>query len=51
MIEQDNFGRNLPSAIVKYYTPETAKKAIEKFNDQKVLNSVLKVEPYKNIRK
>lgn len=51
MIERDNFGRDLPSAIVKYYTAENAKKAMEKLNDQKVLNSVLKVEPYKNIRK
>lgn len=47
MIERDNFGRDLPSAIVKYYSAENAKKAIERYNDQKILNSVLKIEPYK----
>jgi len=28
MIEQDNFGRNLPSALVKYHSAEAAKKSI-----------------------
>lgn len=51
MIEQDNFGRNLPSALVKYYNAETAKKAIENINSKKVMNSVLTVEPYKHSRK
>lgn len=43
MIEQDNFGRNLPSAIAKYYSAESAKKAIENINNKKVMNSVLTV--------
>jgi len=48
MIEQDNFGRNLPSAIVKYYNAETAKQAIDNINNKKVMNSVLTVEPYRH---
>lgn len=51
MIEQDNFGRNLPSALVQYHTAECAKNAIANINGKKVLNSVFTVEPYKNIRK
>ena len=51
MIEQDNFGRNLPEAIVKYYSSEHAKGAQDKFNNYKVLNSVLTVQPYKYVKK
>ena len=47
MIEQDNFGRNTPTAIVKYHSAEMAKQAMTKLNGNKVMNSVLLVEPYK----
>lgn len=50
MIEQDNFGRNLPSAIVQYHTADAAKGALTSINGRKVLNSVLTVEPYKRVR-
>ena len=47
MIEQDNFGRNLPSALVKYYSADHAQSAISNINGKKVLNIVLTVEPYR----
>ena len=47
MIEQDNFGRNLPSALVKYYSADNAKQSISNLNGKKVMNSVLTVEPYR----
>lgn len=47
MIEQDNFGRNLPCAIVKYHSADMAQQAIANLNSKKVLNSVLTVEPYR----
>ena len=50
MIEQDNFGRNLPSAIVKYTTGDAAKQAIANNHGKKHLNSILTVEPYKQKR-
>ena len=47
MIEQDNFGRNLPQALVKYHNADMAKQAITNLNGKKVMNSVLTVEPYR----
>lgn len=50
-IEQDNFGRTLTTAIVKYYEPLSAKNAIQNLNRHKIMNCVLTVEAYKNIKK
>ena len=47
MIEQDNFGRNLPTAMVQYYSIDTARQAVSVFNGKRVMNSVLTVEPYR----
>jgi RNA recognition motif-containing protein len=50
-IEQDNFGRTLTTAIVKYYEPDSARSAIQNLNRHKIMNCVLTVEPYKNVKK
>jgi RNA recognition motif-containing protein len=50
LIEQDNFGRSLATAIVKYHNTEAAKSAIHNLNRHKIMNCVLTVEPYKNTR-
>ena len=50
-IEQDNFGRTLTTAIVKYHDPQSAKQAIQNLNKHKIMNCVLTVEPYKNVKK
>lgn len=47
LIEHDDFGRILPTALVKYTNSTAATKAIEKFKDYKLNNSVVTVEPYK----
>jgi RNA recognition motif-containing protein len=51
LIEQDNFGRTLTTAIVKYHSPESAASAISNLNRHKIMNCVLTVEPYKNVKK
>lgn len=48
LIELDNFGRSLTTAIVRYHTAESAKNAIQALNQHKIMNSILTVEPYKN---
>ena len=51
LIEQDNFGRTLTTAIVKYHDPLSAKNAIQNLNRHKIMNCILTVEAYKNIPK
>ena len=51
VIEQDNFGRTLTTAIVKYYSPESARSAIQNLNRHRVMNGVLTVEQYKRVKK
>lgn len=48
LIEQDNFGRSLTTAIVKYHGADSAQNAIQRLNRLKVMNCVLTVEPYKH---
>lgn len=50
LIEQDNFGRSLTTAIVKYHNPESARSAIQNLNRHKIMNCILTVEPYKNVK-
>jgi RNA recognition motif-containing protein len=50
LIEQDNFGRSLTTAIVKYHSPESARSAIQNLNRHKIMNCILTVEPYKNVK-
>ena len=47
MREHDDFGRELPTALVKYHGAESARSAIEKLNNKTIMNSVLTVEPYR----
>jgi RNA recognition motif-containing protein len=51
LIEQDNFGRSMTTAIVKYHNASSAKSAIANLNQHKVMNSILTVEPYKNVKR
>ena len=51
LIEQDNFGRSLTTAIVRYHSADSAKNAITNLNQHKIMNSILTVEPYKNVKK
>ena len=50
LIEQDNFGRTLTTAIVKYHSADHARGAIANINRHKIMNCVLTVEPYKNTK-
>lgn len=43
LIEQDNFGRSLTTAIVKYHSPDSARTAIQNYNRHKIMNCVLTV--------
>ncbi len=51
LIEVDNFGRSLTTAIVKYHSTESARSAIQNINRHKIMNCVLTVEPYKFIKR
>jgi len=50
-IEQDNFGRTLATALVKYHNPESARSAIQNLNQHRIMNCVLTVEPYKQTKR
>ncbi len=41
----------MTTAIVKYHNASSAKSAIANLNQHKVMNSILTVEPYKNLKK
>lgn len=43
LIEQDNFGRSLTTAIVRYHSAESANNAMAGLNQHKVMNSILTV--------
>ena len=47
LIELDDFGRQLTTALVKYTNASAAEQAMSKFKNYKLNNSVLTVEPYK----